>query len=295
MPALADQKPEPIAATPRPAEPAVLSPGQRPTLLDRRSRTVLDEVVRSVPVRGTARDIRVRVATDRDSWEAALRLVSENYRAAGYEPPTSTGIRFTPHHALPDTRVFVAEGGGKVLATFTLVPDTYLLGLPMESIYPGEIAQLRQAGRRLAEVTSLAMGDLSLREFLPVFSAIIRLMKQYHICHDGDTWVITVNPRHRNYYTRVLGYVPLGPCKTYSAVQGHPAEAFYVDLALMKANAPRMHQEFFSEWLPREVLSAPPLPGPALRYLAAESSQTSEAAVDDLLGFVKRYGSPRRW
>ena len=41
-----------------------------------------------------------------------------------------------------------------------------------------------------------------------MFNALIRLMKQHHVRHGGDTWVITVNPKHRNFYTKVLGFVP---------------------------------------------------------------------------------------
>jgi hypothetical protein len=47
-------------------------------------------------------------------------------------------------------------------------------------------------------VISLAEDGLSRRESLRVFMALIRVMFQYHVAQGGDTWVITVNPRHRN-------------------------------------------------------------------------------------------------
>src|SRR5262249_54458779 len=155
------------------------------------------------------RDIVVKVAARRAELEDAYRLVAANYQASGYEPPGAGAIRFTPYHALPGTTTFIAKLRSRVLATLSLVPDNHRLGLPMEAIYPEEIAALRRTGARLAEVTSLAAGAMSLREFGQVFNALIRLMKQHHVRHGGDTWVITVNPKHRTFYTKVLGYVPL--------------------------------------------------------------------------------------
>ena len=48
---------------------------------------------------------------------------------------------------------------------------------------------------------------------------MIKLMMQYHVSHGGDTWVITVNPRHRDFYTRAMGYTALGPPRRYAAVE----------------------------------------------------------------------------
>src|SRR5947208_2344364 len=85
---------------------------------------------------------------------------------------------------------------------------------------PKEIRRLRTSRCRMAEVSSLAADkSLKLREFRQVFVAMIRMMFQHHVSHGGDTWVITVNPRHRDFYTKGMGFVPLGPPRTYSSVQ----------------------------------------------------------------------------
>jgi hypothetical protein len=250
---------------------------------------------RGLRVPGVARDIRVNVAAERAEWEKAYRLVARNYRSRGYEPADARGLRFTAFHALPDTTTFVAAHEGHVVATLSLVPDNTLLGLPMESIYGEEIRRLRQEGRRLAEVTSLADDGLGLREFLKVFVALVKLMAQYHLSRGGDAWVITVNPRHRNFYTKVLGFVPLGPCRSYSSVRDAPAEAYLLDVPAMKANAPEMYEEVFGEALPDEALVAPGLPPHLARHFAGNSTQTEPREVRGVLDFVGRFGSPRRW
>jgi hypothetical protein len=265
------------------------------SLLDVGNDTGLKKISRAVPVPGVERDVQVEVAWRAEDWMQALALVAGTYRERGYEPDGPQRFRFTPHHALPDTAVFVAKDAGEVIATLTLVADNSLLGLPLECIYGPEIDQLRRAGRHLVEVTSLADKGLGVREFVPVFTALMRVMSQYGLLQDADTWVITINPRHRAFYQKVMGFVPLGPWRAYPSVQNHPAEAYLLDPALLKANAPRMHEQFFHEWLPREKLLSARMPNSLLRALARDSSQTDVTTVNRILKYVKRHGGVRRW
>jgi len=227
--------------------------------------------------------MQVKIATEPHEWEQAFRLVAEGYRARGYEAADSRKLRFTPYHALAGTVTFVATHDTRVIATLTLVPDNSLLGLPLEVLYAAEIAELRRAGRRLVEVTSLADEGLGLREFPPIFTALMRIMSQYGIRRQADTWVITINPRHRLFYTRIMGFVPLGPQRQYASVQNHPAEAFMLDVPLLKANAPRMYTALFGEQLPDEALTACPMPPDVIRALAKESSHVDEQTIGRLL------------
>jgi hypothetical protein len=248
----------------------------------------------SIPVQGLSRDIRVKIASTRDEWAQAFQLVADNYQSRGYEAPGGD-LRFTSYHALPDTVTFVAKCGARVIGTFSLVPDNTLLGLPIESIYSAEIKELRPAGRHLAEVTNLALRDLSLREFHHVFVALIRLMKQYHVRQGGDTWLITVNPRHRNYYCNTLGYIPFGSRRAYPAVGNHPAEALLVDVPLMRASAAKMYGCIFAESLPKAALNTPRMPPQLVRLFGGNSSQTDIRFVDEILRYLETAGSPRRW
>jgi hypothetical protein len=247
-----------------------------------------------IGVLGISREIVVKIASEPEEWEQAFELVAANYQERGYETTTKL-YRFTPYHALPDTTVFVAKLEGRVVATFSLVADNTLLGLPMEVLYAGEIADLRQQGRHLAEVTSLAVTDLSQREFLQAFTAMIRLMKQYHVSRGGDTWVITVNPRHRNFYCKVLGYRALGSRKPYAAVGDAPAEAYVLDRDLMRANAPRSYEHIFGERLAPAALAGVSMPRPFIRYYSAQSNPVDEARIGNLLGAVAANGNPRAW
>jgi hypothetical protein len=270
---------------------------QRPTKVEVSAQrtTTLDVVAETILVPGVGREIEVKVAQERVEWEEAYQLVAQNYKSRGYEPADARGLRFTAYHALPDTTTFVAKHAGRVVATLSLVVDNTLLGLPMECIYAPEIHDLRTRGRRLGEVTSLADTGLGVREFLQVFVSMIKLMVHYHTSHGGDTCVISVNPRHRNFYSKVIGFAPLGPCRSYPSVQDAPAEAYVVDFVQMRANAPKMYQEIHSEVPSAAQLTPRPIPGHLVRYFGGHSTQTNLHSVEEILDYVAVFGSPRRW
>jgi hypothetical protein len=257
--------------------------------------TTIDPRPIAVPVPGVARNIEVKIASERQEWEEAFQLVASNYRARGYEVASSKPYRFTPYHALPDTVTFVAKRAGHVVATFSIVPDNTLVGMPMESLYGQEIAGLRQKSQRMAETISLADTGLSVREFLQVFVTLIKLAIQYHHSQGGDTYVIAVNPRHKAFYAKILGFETLGPCRSYSSVQDAPAEALWGNSAIVQANAPRMYREIFERPLPPQALLAPKMSRDLVRHFTDLSSQSGAGRVEDILAFRERYGSPRRW
>ena len=251
--------------------------------------------IRHIEVGEGSGAIRVQIAADRGDFEQAYRLLAVNYQARGYEAPSQQPFRFTPHHILPGTITVVAKRRDRVVATMSQVPDTSLLGLPMESIYGWEIHQLRSQGLRLAEITSLADQDLSPREFLRVFAAMSRLTCQYHHRQGGDSWVITVNPRHRSYYRKVLGFISIGETRSYPNVCDHPAEAFLVDADLMRVNAPRMHREIFGEPLSDAILDAPTRPRDHVAYFAERSTQADRQTLLQINRDVSMFDAPPRW
>ena len=249
----------------------------------------------SVPVPGIEREVQVKIASKCREWEDAFRLLAANYQARGYEAPGDYLFRFTPYHALPDTTTFVAKTQGRVVATLSLVPDNRLLGLPMETIYGAEITELRQQGRRLTEVTSLADEGLSQREFIPVFLTLVRLLMQYTVAQGAATWLIAINPRHRSFYRKVLGFEPFGPWRAYPTVQNQPAEAYILDVPRMQANAPKMYEQMLGTPLPPEALVGHRMPPDLVQYFGSRSSQADRQSISQILKWVEQSGSPRRW
>ena len=154
---------------------------------------------------------------------------------------------------------------------------------------------MRQQGSRLAEAISLADQDLGIREFVRVFKTLIKVGMQHHVRRGGDSWVIAVNPRHRGFYQKVLGFVPLGPRRAYPSVQGYPAEAFVSGVDLLRTHAPEMHQEVFGEPLPDSVLRAPRWSSTRVQYFGRRSTQADGRTIQALLSHLERFGGPPRW
>lgn len=252
-------------------------------------------VADSVLVSGITREIRVKIATEHDELEDAFRLLATNYRACGYEPESPGIYRFTPFHVLPGTVTLVAKHREQVVATLSVVPDTKLCGLPLEPVYTEEINGLRDQGRNLAEAMSLADRDLGVREFVRVFKTLIMVGIQYHVRRGGDSWVIAVHPKHRGFYEKVLGFVPLGPRRAYPSVQNYPAEAFVSGVDLLRKHAPGMYDEVFGESLPDSVLRGPRWSPSRVQYFGRQSTQADGRKFQDLLARVERFGGSSRW
>ena len=279
-------------------KPARLGSSTVPTRLDLihpQSTTVLNRGPVEVPVKGVAGNVTVKFASERQEWEEAFKIVATAYKSRGYEVASSKLLRFTPFHALPDTHTLVAKRDGHVVATLGIVLDNQMLGLPMESIYNEEIANLRQEGRRIVETTCLADTGLGIREFMTIFVALIRLHFQYHTSQGGDTFAITVNPRHKSFYQKILGFVPLGPLRSYGCVQDAPAEALWLDNAGLKLRAPRMYEEIYGEDLPSQALVPTRLPRELIRTFDGLSTTNNPETIESVFSFVDHYGSPRRW
>jgi hypothetical protein len=260
------------------------------------SDTAIEMIGRFITVPDIGRNVTCKIASKPSEWEEAFRLVAESYRARGYEATDSPAIRFTPYNGLPDTVTLVAQSDGQLVATLSLVFDNLLLGLPMECIYGEEINDLRRKGRRLVEVTGLADNGLSLREFLPVFVTLMRLLAQYTIHRGYETWVITINPRHRIFYRKALGFVPFGPWRSYPTVQNHPAEAYWLDPRVLKSEAPEMHEKILGQPVPAGVLRTHPMPIGLLHHFANLARQADRRKIQDVLAMVEE-GEPdhRRW
>jgi len=209
--------------------------------------------------------IEYRVASTQTEREAAFRLLYKAYRRAELAVPSRHGIRVTPYHLLPTTNVFVARYGCNVISTVTLVEDGRL-GLPMEEIYGQEIAELRQRGLYLAEVTSLADRRRDLHRFLPVFTRLSRLLVQFARNQRVDRLLIAVHPRHMRFYQTYMAFEPIAAERDYPSVQNQPAVAMSLDLKGIESRRPACYSTFFGLAIPDQQLLPHPIPAREQAY-----------------------------
>ena len=173
------------------------------------------------------------LATDCRTLEQAFRLQHDRYAAQGYMDAHPSGWRLSLHNALPATRVFVARSGGRVVGTMTLIADSPL-GLPMDEIYADELRRLRDAGRNLAEVSALAIDPEYQSSGVPILLRLIRMLV-IHAAQTESDLCIAVNPHHAAFYRKALHFQDIGALKQYGKVNGAPAIALRLDLALARS------------------------------------------------------------
>lgn len=186
------------------------------------------------------KSFHILVASDRKTRRRAYALAQRVYQGRGYVSGDE-GVVVCPHDADPQTLTLLAlDDSGIDAATITLVFDS-LDGLPCDQIYGAELDLLRAKGRRLIEVTRLAIDEnhqrskellVKLFNFIYIFA---RRVKGF------DDFVIEVNPRHVNYYRRLLIFEQLGPERPCPRVQGAPAVLLRLDLSIPEREVRRTH------------------------------------------------------
>jgi hypothetical protein len=216
------------------------------------------------------------LARDLYDVEDALRLVYNAYRKTGLIQENEYELRATKYHLLPTSNIFLARDNGEVLGTLTLVRDG-LYGLPMEDIFADEIAQRREQGIRMAEVSCLADAGHGKSHMLAVVVQLMSHMAQFALGNGVRELVIAVHPHHMGFYERFAGFEVIGEQRSYGAVCNNPAVALAVDLTTINVKNPRVHQRFFGNPFAEEHLTAERLDAETIAHLRQVVDQTNPA------------------
>ncbi|MHB1186273.1 N-acyl amino acid synthase FeeM domain-containing protein [Thiobacillus sp.] len=170
--------------------------------------------------RGGRQEFKVRLATTEDRRKAASLLIEKMYSWRGYEA--------NPLGQDPNKITLVAYQEDKVVGTLTLGLDSPR-GMVVDQLYKSEADQLRGQGRKICDVTKLAVDqDIKSKS---VLGALFHLSVIYgRNIHHATDFLIEVNPRHALFYQRMIGFVPFGEEKLCSRVNA-PAVLLKLDLA----------------------------------------------------------------
>jgi hypothetical protein len=169
----------------------------------------------------------IKVADSQNELEQAFALVYREYLRQGYiKDPKESGLHFDIHHILPETAVFILKSSS-VISTLTHILDSKLFGLPMDDLYCKELKPLRNANRKLAELSSLATFREACGQNL--FLYLFREVYWYARARNVDDFCIMVNPKHVKFYQEIFFFEEIGPKKYYPKV-GAPAVALRLNL-----------------------------------------------------------------
>ncbi|WP_243361493.1 N-acyl amino acid synthase FeeM domain-containing protein [Fundidesulfovibrio terrae] len=170
----------------------------------------------------------IKIAETLDEYAQAFKVLHDVYLASGYlRQSHPSGMHYSVHHLLPKTCVFVFKTYLTVLSTMSFIPDTPRFGLPMDSLYRQELDGLRNAGRKVVELGSLATTRHRCWQNLMVF--LSKAVFQYALATGTDDLCIMVNPKHVRFYESIFLFQPFGEERHYETV-GAPAVAMRVDM-----------------------------------------------------------------
>jgi hypothetical protein len=165
-------------------------------------------------------EFKVRLATTEDRRKSASLLIQKMYSWRGYE---ANALNHDPNKI-----TLVAYQDDKVVGTLTLGMDSPQ-GMVVDELYKREADLLRAAGRKLCDITRLAVDqDIKSKS---VLAALFHLSFIYgRNIHKATDFLIEVNPRHALFYQRMLGFEPYGEERICPRVNA-PAVLLRLDLA----------------------------------------------------------------
>nr|WP_249222929.1 GNAT family N-acetyltransferase [Noviherbaspirillum sp. L7-7A] len=182
------------------------------------------------------RTFQIRLANTETVRSHASSLIHRMYASRGYT--VNNPLQENPHRV---TMTISEED--KVIGTITLGIDSPS-GLLADEIFKDEVDAYRARGRKVCELTKLAFDPTtrSKTALASLFHIIFIYLRRVQKCTDI---FIEVNPRHRRFYERMLGFKKHGPKKMNPRVNA-PAyllcvETDYVEEQIQKMGGTSSH------------------------------------------------------
>ena len=242
---------------------------------------------------------RVEFATCRVYFEQAFRVAYQEYLKKGYCPANPFQMRLSLYNALPDTVTFCLWRKNILLGTATLIFDSSL-GLPIESVYPQEIQELRKAGRKLCEVSLLALNSQVISKgILPIYFAE-RLRCLYQIFKPifwyaretarSSDLCIAMNPVHKFLYSS-LYFEQFAEERVYESVNGNPSLAMRLSFddieERSKKRTPGLYKLFLGKRLElKQISEIFRWSSEDFRYFFVENSDVLRKAKPDQIDYL---------
>jgi hypothetical protein len=173
-------------------------------------------------------NIVVRRAISYVDLAAAYRLVYRVFVEKGFVNPLPGGIRVRAFEGVPEMTTFVAEEDGEIVGVMSIVPDIKGLGLPSDQAFAGELGLLRSAGRKVSEITNLAVAAKYRRS--NAFTELTRACFAQALAWKCDDIFIAISPGHAIFFEDVLQFDACGDRRSYSAEKMDIVEGKRLDL-----------------------------------------------------------------
>jgi len=227
----------------------------------------------SLPSPSPATGLNLKIAFGRRELSEAFRLVYRRYRDKGYAASHSSKMLYHPSFGQPSSRTIVATTtGDEIVGTVTVVGDNKY-GFQLDPFYRAEIRDLQKSGRRLGEVTCLAIKPTSRLRPREVFFGLTHFMIHYAFLQKFDDLLISIHPRHHRFYWHHFRVSPLGSCHSHTAACDNPAIGCRMDLYHLGRNVDADIRESYLKGVrPESHYNGPPISEDDHRHFCKQRS-----------------------
>jgi len=160
----------------------------------------------------------------------AWQLVYDSYQRNGLIDANPFGVHTVPQAIGRNTIVVTGYCRDSTIGTLSAYADSPL-GLPLDSVYPDELRQLRRAGRRLMEVGLFADRRDQVSRSIDALFELMRFSFYFASNVLADNVIVGVHPRHAPFYMRLFGFEQIGALRTYSTVKDRPVVLLRFDVS----------------------------------------------------------------
>jgi hypothetical protein len=155
---------------------------------------VRNGIVTEIPMGG--KTMGIRLADTIEGRNAAGALIKKMYSWRGYAGAHKLADN-------PNVTTITAEQDGESMATVTLTVDSGS-GLLADETFGDILHGYRESGARICEITKLAVDRIGTKAALAALFHILFIHVRT-VCKCTDMF-IEINPRHKRYYERLLGF-----------------------------------------------------------------------------------------
>lgn len=176
-------------------------------------------------------DFSIKIASSLEERKEAFQLAYKVYLGKEYVKINPDEWLVNEYDQNESTTVFIVKDkSGKIIATATLVFNDDSV-LPTEHIYKSEIQEIKKSGSKIVEVSRLVI-DQEYRNSKEILVLLFNYMfiYGYHVKH-FDSTIIQVNPRHKDFYKKLLNFREIGEEKNCPIVQNAPAILLFLPLS----------------------------------------------------------------
>lgn len=167
--------------------------------------------------------LKMKIADSQTSFKKVFELAYQVYQDKGYSQNRQLKMEVLPIDAHSDTLIaFMENDNNEVVASLTLYFDGNLF-LPADNIFYDELNLLRAEGVKFAEVSRFVIKQ----NYQHQKEILVGLFNTFYIhafrVMNIDEFIIEVNPRHVDYYRKILGFTQFSEVKECPRVNNAPA------------------------------------------------------------------------